>query len=149
MIINDNNDYFNILSETKPEYRGRGYNKFLTAVCIYLADTMTKSKYLFSSTLVEERIHILSEYKQGWDENYEKHEYEDEEDGEDAKSEKIFFIPIHDYENENKATNIITEWINNKCVKSKANVKGGKKTRRNKQRRKNKTQRRKSKKNAK
>jgi hypothetical protein len=111
---------------------------------------MTKCEYLFSSTLVDERIHILSEYKQGWDEKYEyEYEYENEQDGEDAKRERIFFIPIHDYENEKKATNIITEWLNNKCVKSKANVKGGKKTRRNKQRQKNKTQRRKSKKNTK
>jgi len=140
LIINDDNNYFNILSETKPEYRGRGYNKFLTAVSICLADTMTKSKDLYSATSVKARIHILSEYKQRLekiDEEYE--EYEDEEDY------RIFYIPINI--NKNKAKKIIDEWINNKCVKSKASVKrGGKKTRRNKQTRKNKTQRRKSKK---
>jgi hypothetical protein len=109
---------------------------------------MTKSKYLFAATVVDEIIHILSEYKQGLekiDEEYYDEEYDDEEyKSENEEDDRIFTIPI--YENKNKAKNIITEWINNKCVKSKANVKGGKKTRRNKQRRKNKTQRRKSKK---
>ena len=130
LIINNDSDNLNILSETNNEYQGRGYNKFLTAVSICLADTMTECKELYSSTSVKARIHILSEYK---------HRLEkDEEDF-------IFFVPI--YENKNKAENIITEWINNKCAKSKANFNGGgKKTRRNKQRQKNKTQRRKSKK---
>jgi hypothetical protein len=149
LIINNDSGNFNILSRTDSQYQGRGYNKFLTAVSIYLADTMTKSKYLYSATSVAARIHILSEYKQGLekiDEEYDNEEYDDEEyKSENEEDNRIFYIPI--YENKNKAKNIITEWINNKCVKSKANVKGGgKKTRRNKQRRKNKTQRRKSKK---
>ena len=41
LTINDINGFFNILSQTNDEYQGRGYNKFLTAVSIYLADTMT------------------------------------------------------------------------------------------------------------
>jgi hypothetical protein len=63
LIINNENDTFNILSRTDDEYRRRGYNKFLTAVSICLADTMTASEYLFSSTNVEARIRILKEYK--------------------------------------------------------------------------------------
>ena len=63
LTINDYNGTFNILSRTNDEYQGRGYNKFLTAVSICLADTMTASEYLFSSTNVEARIRILKEYK--------------------------------------------------------------------------------------
>ena len=62
LIINNDNDNLNILSETNNEYQGRGYNKFLTAVSICLADTMTECKELYSSTSVKARIHILSEY---------------------------------------------------------------------------------------
>lgn len=120
LIITGDNNTFNILSQTKPGNEGKGYNKFLTAVSICLADTMTECKELYSSTSVEARIHILSEY-----------EHRLEKDEEDDSS--IFFVPI--YENKNKAEEIMSKWINNKCVK--ANV-GGKKTRRNKQRRKTK-----------
>ena len=135
LTINDINGFFNILSQTNDEYQGRGYNKFLTAVSIYLADTMTEYQELYSSTSVKARIHILSQY------NHRLEEYE--EDGEDGEDKPLnFFIRID--ENKNKAENIITEWIQNKCVKNKANVEGGgNKTRRNKQRRKSK--RRKSK----
>jgi hypothetical protein len=135
LTINDYNGFLNILSQTNDEYQGRGYNKFLTAVSIYLADTMTEYQELNSSTSVKARIHILSQYK------YRLEEYE--EDGEDGEDKPLnFFIRID--ENKNKAENIITEWIQNKCVKNKANVEGGgNKTRRNKQRRKSK--RRKSK----
>ena len=135
LTINDINGFFNILSQTNDEYQGRGYNKFLTAVSIYLADTMTECDELYSSTSVEARIHILSQYE---------HRLEEDEEDEEEIPEKLlnFFIPID--ENKNQAENIITEWIQNKCVKNKANVKGeGNKTRRNKQRRKSK--RRKSK----
>ena len=135
LTINDYNGTFNILSRTNDEYQGRGYNKFLTAVSIYLADTMTECDELYSSTSVEARIHILSQYE---------HRLEEDEEDEEEIPEKLlnFFIPID--ENKNQAENIITEWIQNKCVKNKANVKGeGNKTRRNKQRRKSK--RRKSK----
>ena len=135
LTINDYNGFFNILSQTNDEYQGRGYNKFLTAVSIYLADTMTECDELYSSTSVEARIHILSQYE---------HRLEEDEEDEEEIPEKLlnFFIPID--ENKNQAENIITEWIQNKCVKNKANVKGeGNKTRRNKQRRKSK--RRKSK----
>ena len=135
LTINDYNGTFNILSRTNDEYQGRGYNKFLTAVSIYLADTMTECDELYSSTSVEARIHILSQYE---------HRLEEDEEDEEEIPEKLlnFFIPID--ENKNQAENIITEWIQNKCVKNKANVEGGgNKTRRNKQRRKSK--RRKSK----
>ena len=96
---------------------------------------MTEYQELNSSTSVKARIHILSQY------NHRLEEYE--EDGEDGEDKPLnFFIRID--ENKNKAENIITEWIQNKCVKNKANVEGGgNKTRRNKQRRKSK--RRKSK----
>jgi len=139
LTISDQYDAFSILSQTNDEYQGRGYNKFLTAVSIYLADTMTKHKELFSSTSNKARIHILSQY------DHRLKEYEDQEDeDEDEDKTLYFFISIN--KNKDKAINILTEWIQNKCVKNKANVNGGKKTRRNKQRRKNKTQRRKSKK---
>lgn len=139
LIITDDNNTFNIISETDKEYQGKGYNKFLTAVSICLADTMTNCRELVSSTYVEARIHILSEY-----------EHTLEKDKEDDYSN--FFVPIYKnnffvpiYENKNKAEEIMSKWINNKCVK--ANV-GGKKIRRNKQRRKSqkrKASRRKSK----
>ena len=135
LTITDYNGTFNILSRTNDTYQGKGYNKFLTAVSIYLADTMTEYDELYSSTSVEARIHILSQYE---------HRLEEDDEDEEEIPEKLlnFFIPID--ENKNQAENIITEWIQNKCVKNKANVEGeGNKTRRNKQRRKSK--RRKSK----
>lgn len=145
LTINTDNGTFNILSQTLSEYQGMGYNKFLTAVSICLANTMTECIELFSSTKVEARIHILSEYE---------HRLEKDKDDEDIS---IFFVPIND-NNKNKANSIINEWIGNKCVKGKAtytctgrinkwieNMCGkatytgrGKKTRRNKQRRKSK-----------
>ena len=137
LTITDYNGTFNILSRTNDAYQGRGYNKFLTAVSIYLADTLTECEELYSSTSVEARIHILSQYE---------HRLEDEEDEEEIP-EKLFnfFIPID--ENKNQAENIITEWIQNKCVKNKANDEGrGNKTRRNKQRRKSKTRKSKTRK---
>ena len=63
MIIHDTGGTFNILSATQLPYRGRGYNKFLTAVSIYIATTMTNVTQLFSSTSVSERKHILEQYE--------------------------------------------------------------------------------------
>ena len=122
LTITDYNGTFNILSRTNDTYQGKGYNKFLTAVSIYLADTMTEYDELYSSTSVEARIHILSEYE---------HRLEKDEEDDYGYGSSNFFVPI--YENKNKAEEIMTKWINNKCVK--ANV-GGKKTRGDKQRRK-------------
>lgn len=146
LIINNKNDNFNILSKTNIEYEGRGYNKFLTAVSICLADTMTTSEYLFSSTSVRARIHILSEYEHRLEENENFLRRPHHPHHPPPPPPLNFFVPI--YKNKNKAQDIITKWINNKCAKSKSNVNGGgKKTRRNKQRQKNKKQRQKSKKN--
>ena len=94
LTINDITGSFNILSRTNDEYQGRGYNKFLTAVSIYLADTMTEYDELYSSTSVEARIHILSQYE---------HRLEEDEEDEEKIPEKHlnFFIPI--YENKNQA----------------------------------------------
>lgn len=76
LIINNDDGTFNILSTTVDKYQRRGYNKFLTAVSIFLADTMTKSKELYSSTNVKARIHILSEYRHRMEEERSSEEEE-------------------------------------------------------------------------
>jgi hypothetical protein len=146
LIITDDNSTFNILSETSENHRGKGYNKFLTAVSIYLAKTLMEKKidYLFSSTVVKERIHILSQYKnyivEKLKENKKNHGIdEDEDEDEDEDTTYIFHIPIDD--NETFAKEIIDTWINNNCTK-----KGGKfkySTKKNKKGKKNKTKKQK------
>jgi hypothetical protein len=137
------NENLNIFSETQTEYRGKGYNKFLTAVCIYLADTITPThNILYSSTIVEARIHILSEYEH----DINNSDYKEDRLGDKPASN--FFVPINE-NNKTKAKKIIDEWIENQCVKTatgeiettvgiKRKKIGGKKTRRNKQIRKSK-----------
>jgi len=136
-----NDDYENflsILSVTVDKYQRKGYNKFLTAVCIFLADTITDSKVIFLETHNKVIIHILEKY------NYRKTKEdlssrkskEDLSSPPSRKSEKKFdyYLDI-DKKNKKKAEEIINEWIDNKCVRVK---KGGNKTRRNKQKRKSK-----------
>ena len=62
LVINNDNNTFNILSKTNVGHENKGYNKFLTAVSIYLADTMNSPKNLFSNTAVAARQHILEQY---------------------------------------------------------------------------------------
>ena len=114
LIINDDNNTFNILSKTEAGHENRGYNKFLTAVSICLVDTMTHFKVLFSSTSVAARIHILSEYN---------HISKKDEDDEDEDGDHKISVDISE-ENKKKAEAIIDIWINNKCVKP--DLKGGK-----------------------
>ena len=111
LIINDDNNNFNILSKTEAGHENRGYNKFLTAVSICLVDTMTHFKVLFSSTSVAARIHILSEYN-----------HISKKDEDDDGDHKIS-VDISE-ENKKKAEAIIAIWINDKCVKP--DLKGGK-----------------------
>ena len=114
LIINDDNNTFNILSKTEAGHENRGYNKFLTAVSICLVDTMTHFKVLFSSTSVAARIHILSEYN---------HISKKDEDDEDEDGDHKISVDISE-ENKKKAEAIIAIWINNKCVKP--DLEGGK-----------------------
>lgn len=129
LIINDDNNTFNILSKTEAEHEGKGYNKFLTAVSICLVDTMTYFNVLFSSTSVAARIHILSEYN---------HISKKDEDDEDEDGDHKIYVVISE-ENKKKAEAIIAIWINNKCVKP--DLKGGK-TLKNRQTKHSKTRKR-------
>ena len=155
IMIDDDDNKFNITSVTNDKYRGNGYNKFLTAVTIYLARTMTNElNVIYSATTNPARMHILEQYentknivvkKEKKSEDYEDDDDDDDkhndDDDDDDKLNKVsvkeyeYFVEIST-ENENKAKSIIDDWINNKkCIKVKT---GGKKTRRNKQKRKSK-----------
>ena len=145
IVIDDVNNNFNILSRTLANYQGKGYNEFLTAVCIYLADTMTTDlEFIYSRTKVVARIKVLDKYddktKTIFVRENSKNDNDDNEDDDDkpnkvpVEEEYEYFVKISP-KNKNIAEGIINTWINNKCIKVKT---GGKKTRRNKQKRKSK-----------
>jgi hypothetical protein len=92
-----------------------GYNTFLTAVCIFIADTITKRTVLYSLTKVVTRKRILSEYK---------HDKKQFGNTTEEEEEEEFFVGINEY-NIQKANKIIDKWIDNNCQKKAKS--GGKK----------------------
>jgi hypothetical protein len=63
LIIQDDNNTYNILSTTEPRYEGRKYNKLLTAVSIVIASSLNGPSKLFSNTSVAARKKILEYYE--------------------------------------------------------------------------------------
>jgi hypothetical protein len=63
LIIQDDNNTYNILSTTEPGYEGKKYNKLLTAVSIVIASSLNGPSKLFSSTSVPQRKKILEYYE--------------------------------------------------------------------------------------
>ena len=63
LIIQDDNNTYNILSTTETRYEGRKYNKLLTAVSIVIASSLNGPSKLFSSTSVTARKKILEYYE--------------------------------------------------------------------------------------
>jgi hypothetical protein len=105
LIINNLDGNYNIVSRTLDGHRVKGYNKFLTAVSIYIADTMTRCEHLLALTNVEAIIRILDKYK---------HTRILHSDG--KLPTYVYLVPIQ--RNKEKAKSIIDTWIEINCTKS-------------------------------
>jgi len=105
LIINNQGGNYNILSRTLDGHLRKGYNTFLTAVSIYIADTMTRYEDLLSSTNVKARIRILDQYKHTRSIH-------------DSRGEPTYLYLVPIQRNKEKAKSIIDAWIENNCTKS-------------------------------
>lgn len=107
--INNFNDTYNILSETEPKYRGKKYNKLLTAVSIVIANSLDSTlTELFSSTSVKERKVILEQY------NHTKKELQYYQIyNNNANEEKKYEYRLNLKENQKKANETIDSIITN------------------------------------
>jgi hypothetical protein len=153
--------------EIESDPLGKGYHRFLIALSIYLADTLTDYDEACTETNVISRLHIFAEYdhKIEVEDDIEDDEYpeysDDEEFSDDGRPPPMSEAEMRRLARERQAENdpnyidtsaIYHVFLSIKKNKNKAKnivdkwinnncekYKGGKKTRRNKQRRKNKT----------
>jgi len=88
LVLNDHLKHLGISPETVDGHEGKGYNKFLTAVCIFLADTITDTKVLYAETYVGAVKHILSEYKHDKKQFGNTTEEEEEEEDRQKKTKR-------------------------------------------------------------
>jgi hypothetical protein len=107
IVINNDDEQYNILSNTKEQFRKQNYNKFLTAISIVIAKTLnTELQTLFSSTFSKARMSVLEYYK--YRSEYDEDDEDDEDDEEKANN---YYLNLE--HNKVKAEELIEDLIKN------------------------------------
>ena len=128
LIIQDDNNTYNILSTTEPGYEGKKYNKLLTAVSIVIASSLNGPSKLFSSTSVTARKKILEYYEvESKIEIHDDYYMPSSKSSPEEKKTYDYLINMKLPKNQEIANRIINETIQNlNCSDSKGGAKSKK-----------------------
>lgn len=128
LIIQDDNNTYNILSTTETRYEGRKYNKLLTAVSIVIASSLNGPSELYSQTSVAARKKILEYYEvKSKIEIHDDYYMPSSKSSPEEKKTYDYLINMKLPKNQEIANRIINETIQNlNCSDSKGGAKSKK-----------------------